>query len=448
MANSRDPSHAAFAAESQQLLESVSCATLRVGAGLVALFAFQDLAAYPGQLTFSLALRLGLVAWHLAMVRVTRSKRGRRHLAAVVIVTATLNALMISLMALVTGGAASLRYAALNIPMLFVALLFPWPAWWTAATCLAVIAAYVGTMLAAGAVSEIGVFVTHTFYLLTTAIAATTASVFRERLRWREFTSRSALAEALHQQREFTYRLSHELRTPVNVMIGYADMLRERLTDPDALTLAERIRAHGIWLERLVSDLLDLAKTQAGKLTVHPETIRAEEVVAQVTEGFRPVVERKGLHLRTHTPGPLPEVSTDRQRLVQILTNLIGNAVKFTDAGGIIIETRWVDNTGQHPLHHFTLLDGSAVPLGSGVLILVHDTGIGIPTGDLSRLAEDYLQVAGTAKTRGGTGLGLSISRDLTRLLGGRLAVESHVGTGTTFAVLLPAGGETLQAAA
>jgi signal transduction histidine kinase len=173
-------------------------------------------------------------------------------------------------------------------------------------------------------------------------------------------------------------------------------------------------------------------------MDVHAETIRVDELVERVADRFRPLTARKGLDLATSCHDLLPEVLTDRQRVEQILTNLLANAVKFTERGTITIEARIADEDADG----FTPLTNGAEPVTSAdpaVVILVRDTGIGIRHDDVARLAGDFEQVDREAAAKyGGTGLGLSISRRLAHRLGGRIAVRSRYDEGSTFALYLP----------
>jgi hypothetical protein len=241
-------------------------------------------------------------------------------------------------------------------------------------------------------------------------------------------------------------RMSHELRTPIHVMIGYADILLEEALDAggwEARELVEHIRSHGALLHRLISDLLDYAKAEAGKMEVAAQPLRLAEVVEEVAESFRPLMDRKALTLVVECDPGLPTLTTDREKVEQILRNLIANAVKFTEHGGVRIEARV---GGVECLTGFTFIDDAADGGRSSdarsVLVFIRDTGIGIRQADVATLAADFQQVDAEAAARyGGTGLGLSISKKLVQLLGGRIAVRSRYREGSEFVVCLPVRG-------
>src|SRR5438094_401010 len=288
---------------------------------------------------------------------------------------------------------------------------------------------YVVCTFATQRITDLRPFVSNHFFLITTGTITVVSTVVREHLRRREFDHRMALVDALHHKSDFMARMSHELRTPIHVMIGYADILLEEALDAGgrhARELVQHIRSHGALLHRLISDLLDYAKAEAGKMEVAAQPLRLAEVVEEVAESFRPLMDRKGLTLVVECHPGLPTLTTDREKVEQILRNLIANAVKFTEHGGVRIEARV---GGVECLAGFTFIDDAAHRWRASdarrVLVFVRDSGIGIRQADVATLAADFQQVDPEAAARyGGTGLGLSISKKLVQLLGGRIAVR------------------------
>ena len=348
-------------------------------------------------------------------------------------------------MTIFTGGAASPYYASVNLVMVAVALLMPWPPLVALVTCTVLVGCYVVCTLATQRIDDLRPFVSNLFFLTTTSTITAVSTVVREHLRRREFSHRTALVD-------FMARMSHELRTPIHVMIGYADILLEGALDAGgwhARELVQHIRSHGGLLHRLISDLLDYAKTEARKMEVATQPLRLAEVVEQVAESFRPLMDRKGLGLLVECDPGLPTLATDREKVECILRNLVANAVKFTEHGAVRIEARV---GGVESLAGFTFIDDAAdgwQPGARRVLVFVRDSGIGIRQGDVAALAADFQQVDQEAAARyGGTGLGLSISKKLAQLLGGRIAVRSRYGEGSTFALLLPLDASRWRAAA
>ncbi len=236
-----------------------------------------------------------------------------------------------------------------------------------------------------------------------------------------------ARAEALQRsskyKSEFLANMSHELRTPLNSSLILAKLLAENAQEnlsEDQVKFAESIYSAGNDLLNLINDILDIAKVEAGKLEVRPETTQ----VARLTEGlqalFEPLANEKKLNFSVVIDPQVPAtLYTDRQRLEQILKNLLSNAVKFTEAGQVSLTVGWQP--------------------GVGVVFAVRDSGIGIAADQQQSIFEAFHQADGTTNRRyGGTGLGLSISRDLAQLLGGQITVDSSVGKGSVFSLILP----------
>ncbi|WP_033729163.1 response regulator [Pseudomonas putida] len=222
---------------------------------------------------------------------------------------------------------------------------------------------------------------------------------------------------------EFLANMSHELRTPLNSSLILAKLLAENgegNLSQEQVKFAESIYSAGNDLLNLINDILDIAKVEAGKLEVRPETTHVDRLVEGLRDMFTPLAAQKGLGFEVtadeHVPATL---FTDRQRLEQILKNLLSNAIKFTEHGQVSL------NIGYQP--------------EAGIVFAVRDTGIGIAPDQQQAIFGAFHQVDGTSNRRyGGTGLGLSISRDLARLLGGQITVQSTPGQGSVFSLVLP----------
>jgi HAMP domain-containing protein/CheY-like chemotaxis protein len=256
--------------------------------------------------------------------------------------------------------------------------------------------------------------------------------------------ARAALEEKAEQlalssryKSEFLANMSHELRTPLNSLLILAKLLGE---NPDQnlnekqIEFANTIYSAGSDLLDLINDILDLSKVEAGRMDVNVGDVKLSELREFVDRSFRPVAQDKKLDLEieVHGANVPPMIETDEQRLLQILKNLLSNAFKFTDAGSVKLRIALAEG---RQFASETLTRADAV-----IGFSVEDTGVGIPQDKLRLIFEAFQQADGTTSRRyGGTGLGLSISREIARLLGGEIHVESQVGEGSTFTLYLPA---------
>ncbi len=243
------------------------------------------------------------------------------------------------------------------------------------------------------------------------------------------------LALSSKYKSEFLANMSHELRTPLNSLLILAKELYnnpEGNLTPKQVQFAETIHSSGTDLLSLINDVLDLSKVEAGKMEVHVAEVALTEVKEYVERTFQPVAEEKSLEFKVEIAPDAPrEMHTDMKRLQQVLKNLIANALKFTEQGSVGLRIE--------PSRLTTYRNPDLATAEQVLAFSVWDTGIGIPK-DKQRLIFEAFQQADASTTRrfGGTGLGLSISREIARLLGGEIRVESEAGTGSTFTLYLP----------
>lgn len=239
-----------------------------------------------------------------------------------------------------------------------------------------------------------------------------------------------AVADASNSAKsEFLANMSHEIRTPMTAIIGYADLLDEpNLANAQRHEYVNTIRRNGRHLLGVINDILDLSKIEAGKMTIELDTCRPMQILEEVASTLRVRAAEKALALRISVAGSIPHaVKTDPTRLRQILLNLIGNAVKFTDKGSVEVSVDWV------------------APL---LTFVITDTGPGMSPQLLTRLFNPFVQGDGSMTRRhGGTGLGLTIARHLAQMLGGAIEVESKLGAGTTFKLTIAPAAFDFEAA-
>ena len=252
------------------------------------------------------------------------------------------------------------------------------------------------------------------------------------------------LLRASRMKNEFLANVSHELRTPLNAIVGFVDLLREGVYGelaPRQVKPVERIEASANHLRHLVDQILDLAKIAAGRLDIHTEVLDVRPFILDVASEVESLLNEKNLTLSLAMGAALPRIRTDPTHLRQILVNLIGNAVKYTDKGTIIVRTRMVPRSDALTLGMPGNLSESGQSEEMWLSVQVTDPGVGIAAGDQERIFEEFEQVGAGPRADSpnrGTGLGLAISRRLARLLGGDISLVSDLGRGSTFSLWLP----------
>jgi signal transduction histidine kinase len=252
------------------------------------------------------------------------------------------------------------------------------------------------------------------------AIALENARLFEE------IAQKSRELEIASQHKsQFVAHMSHELRTPLAAILGYAELMQEGFYEPlgqkslDALT---RIRSNGKHLLGLINTVLDIAKIESGQFTLNMAEYDIDSVVETVRSATESLAQNKKLALKTEVAKSLPVGLGDEQRLTQVLLNLVGNAIKFTDTGEVRVTAKAVNG-------HFN--------------VSVTDTGPGIPVEHQARIFDQFHQVdSSNTKAKGGTGLGLAIAKQIVEMHGGRIWVESNLGKGSTFQMELPTRAE------
>lgn len=235
-----------------------------------------------------------------------------------------------------------------------------------------------------------------------------------------------ALEQAAALKSEFLANISHEVRTPLNAMLGYTSMLLQGVAggvEPPVRRQLGRIESNGRQLLTIINEMLDLARIEAGRMPLQLSTFTIPDLVTEVTTELEPMITRSNLAVALRFSKNLRPISSDCRKVRQIIKNLLGNALKFTRHGGVTIAAR--RNARERT-----------------VTLSVTDTGIGIAAADQDLIFEDFRQLDNSpTRPYGGIGLGLSMCRRLAQLVDGHLSVRSEIGKGSTFALTLPAKG-------
>jgi signal transduction histidine kinase len=231
--------------------------------------------------------------------------------------------------------------------------------------------------------------------------------------------------EASRHKSQFLANMSHELRTPLNAILGYAELVLDGIYGdaPEKMrNVLERIQTNGKHLLGLINDVLDLSKIEAGQLTLTLNDYSIKDMMHGVYVAVEPLAGNKKLNFKLEVPPNLPPARGDERRLSQVLLNLVGNAIKFTDTGEVAMK---------------------ASAANGSYTIAVADTGPGIAEADQAKIFEEFQQSESThTKAKGGTGLGLAIAKRIVEMHGGRLWVESALGNGSTFLFTVPLRAE------
>ena len=266
-----------------------------------------------------------------------------------------------------------------------------------------------------------GQFPQSTVELLQTFAAQSVLAIQNARL-FSEIEEKGRQLEAASKHKsQFLANMSHELRTPLNAILGYAELILDNIygDTPDKMReVLDRIQRNGRHLLGLINDVLDLSKIEAGQLTLSLADYSLKEVVQSVYSAVEALAKEKQIALKVEVPPHLPAARGDERKLTQVLLNLVGNAIKFTDAGEVAIKASAANGS-------FT--------------VAVRDTGPGIAEAEQAKIFEEFQQAnSSITKKKGGTGLGLAIAKRIVELHGGRLWVESSPGHGSTFSFTVP----------
>ena len=257
--------------------------------------------------------------------------------------------------------------------------------------------------------------------LLQTFAAQSVIAIHNARL-FHEIEDKGREIEIANKHKsEFLANMSHELRTPLNAILGYTELIIDNIYGdvPEKIQeVLERVEKNGRHLLNLINDVLDLSKIEAGRLTLSLNEYSMQDIIQTVFTSVEALAAEKNLNLKVKIPGILETGKGDEQRIAQVILNLLGNAIKFTEQGEVDVE---------------------ATVSNESFLVSVTDTGPGLSETDQKKIFEEFRQADGSStRVKGGTGLGLSISKKIVEMHGGRIWVDSSLGKGSTFSFTLP----------
>ncbi len=252
-------------------------------------------------------------------------------------------------------------------------------------------------------------------------------------------TAREQAESANAAKSEFLANMSHEIRTPMNAILGFSELLRMQMTASKERNYLDAISSSGRTLLTLINDILDLSKIEAGKLELQYEPVCVQRMVDEIQKLFSIKAGEKGIHLLTEVDPQLPGgLMLDEVRLRQVLFNVVGNAIKFTEKGQVKIRV-WAEYGGRDELSATAVTNDEPDETRVNLILEVTDTGIGIPKAQQDLVFGAFSQVAGQSTRKfGGTGLGLTITKRLTVMMGGVISVQSELGQGSLFRFEFP----------
>lgn len=402
-----------------------------LGIILVPLFGFLDKFIAPSLFPFFMKMRLGVSFFVAAILLLCFTKIGRKYPGILGILFFSSVGIIIACMTRYLGGYKSTYYAGLNLLFLAMGVLMPWNLIYTIISFLIIYGFYSIPIVLFDRIDDFSILLNNNFFLLSTITIALTSNYFTSRLRFKEFQSRHNLADAYEKLKEldnvktqFFSNVSHEFRTPLTLILAPVESILKGEAGTQDRKLIEIIHSNTLRLLKLINNLLDLAKIDAGKMLLNYGKLDLNEFIKGITAEILHVAEKKDLSLEFIIKDSIPPFYFDSDKIEKVLLNIVYNSVKFTDPGGRITITSQREN--------------------NHVVVNITDTGIGIEEKDFERIFDRFVQVDGTQKRRyEGTGIGLPLAKELVELHKGTIKAESKIGEGTTITFTLPVILET-----
>ena len=383
---------------------------------LYMVFGILDYFEWPALFATFMIIRLAVVAANMIILALTRTAFGERQPYLLSMLEYILAGLGIVLMVHLSGGYSSTYYAGITLVLLALIYVLPMSAKRAAVVCGILYLAYMVPTLLYQKIDRPDILLNNNFFFLASIVLVLLSSHLATQIRYREFIARYSLARANEDLKQldimksqFFANVSHEVRTPLTSILAPVQSLYQGdlgPMDPDQQRLVGQVYRNALKLLDMINQMLDFSKFEARKMQLRLKQIDLEELASDVVTNFQAVAERKGLKLRFLSEGELSAIYLDEEKLERIFTNLIRNAIKFTDSGSITVRV------------------GSSV---GNRWIEVRDTGIGIAPYHQATIFNRFQQVD-TSSTRRyeGTGLGLTIVKESVDLMRGRINVQSE----------------------
>jgi response regulator RpfG family c-di-GMP phosphodiesterase/signal transduction histidine kinase len=417
-----------FAVEAQEKALKDTKLTAKVACVAYPLFLVVDYFLYPGIFSTLLFIRLSFVGFSLVILLLTATRLGEKNAFLLGMLEYLFGGLTIVLMVHLAGGYTSEYYAGINLVLLGFIFILPLNAIRTAIVCVLLYAAYIIPILLLQRIERWDVFLNNNFFLVATILLVILSAHLATRMRYKEFSHRYELdrlnkelqqADVLKSQ--FFANVSHEVRTPLTSILAPIQSLHQgdvgELSEEQHGLVAQMYR-NGLKLLDMINQMLDFSKYEARKMQLRLRQLDLHELAEDAVAIFREVTERKGIRLYCIRDSEVGLLYLDAEKIERILTNLVRNAIKFTEKGSITVRV------GRN---------------GGRAYLEVRDTGIGIPREHLPHIFKRFQQVdASSTRKFEGTGLGLTIVKEAVELMHGAVSVESEEGRGTSFRVELP----------
>ncbi len=417
----------------EKALRDISTSLIVANTGFL-LYIILDYFVYPKLFLLFLAIRIGVMAANVIVFLLLRTSFARRHPREIAMIQYLIYGISVIVMIHFAEGYASPYYAGLNVILLSSLFILPLDRRRISIICALIYAFYLLPILVLQKIENWAIFLNNNVLLLTTMAFSIVSAHLSTQMRFKEFSGRYNLAQANEELKkldvlksQFFANVSHEVRTPLTSILAPVQSLYQGDVgpmEPEHQRLLGQVYVNSLKLLDMINQMLDFSKFEAGKMQLRLRYADPDELVRDIASTFQDVIERKGLKLHYVREGEVPPVYLDSDKLERILSNLIRNAIKFTETGSITLR----------------------LGIGIGkVWLEVRDTGIGIPQQHIPNLFKRFQQVDGSSTRRyEGTGLGLTIAKEAVELMRGTISVQSEEGRGSTFRVEIPSNLEEL----